>query len=173
MGSFDYFAGDPIRGGFLMAGQDESKQMAILSAANLADHALDLNTENTKELTKIVTQQESIIVPRREAYLAVCGVVRKIIILTTANDEASYNLALALNELEEEIEDDPELYYYPLARQLWLRVLKRINIAIQKAGSTKEQQFMKVLYSSLSNINFAREKVTIPKIIRNLGKNQE
>lgn len=151
-----------------MAGQDESKQMAILSAANLTDHALEINSKNTKALIEIIKTQEYIEVPRQEAFKVVYHGIQIIIMRTVASTDASARLVDCLNDLAGEIFDTPDVFYAPLAQQYWIRVLQAINIAIQQAGSKKEEQFMQVLYSSLSNINFAREKVTIPKMFQNL-----
>jgi hypothetical protein len=146
-----------------MAGKDEGKDWATLSTANLTDHMLKINTDNTLMLLQEAKEIHYEEYDAQAFLLKIIPKLQKIVVLTTANVQTSHTLTRFFNQLVDEVLEPVDLFYPPLAQNLFKRVVQGINLALWGAGAMKETAFLKVIISALSRINVADEKIVIPE----------
>jgi len=144
-------------------GKGESKDWSTIAVANLTDHLLDFNNENSEKLIENTAGIKYETINSREKFLAVINVLQQIVFQSTTNAHTSKFLMFKFNDLIDELTCPLEEYYAPLAQIRWTKVLKALNYALWGAGAFKNQSFFNVLITQLSNVNLVAEKTMIPK----------
>lgn len=147
-----------------MGNQFDSKDMAVSSVANVTDHMLTFNKDQSAELLKESGTIKYTTVNTREFVKESLGSIQKTIFLTTSNPKTSLILVKWTNAtINEACETDR--YYPPLAQACLKQTIKAINLAIWGCGSVKETAFIRILVNALSNVNLTKETTLVPSSV--------
>lgn len=156
-----------------MGNPNESKDWSTLAVANVTDHMLTFNEQTSTKLLEQATNIKYEEVHTQTFMLRMLGPLQHLIALSCSNPKTSRALVHSINELVEEICEPPQYYYPELAQRLFTQVVQAINNAIWGAGAMKEAAFIKVLVTSLSNVNLTSQKTMVPEKVLDILKKLE